>query len=97
MSEGLPQSKAELESTLAVDRLIRDYFPEDIGFILEELADQEDLLGFLYGQLLEAGEDPDEVLERYGITEATIEVFSFDALKNLKTDDGTELAQGDQS
>ena len=72
--EYLPQNAAEVERLLATDRLIRDYFLEDAQFILEQLEDEEDITSFLYGQLLEIGEDPEEVLARYGVTETNNEV-----------------------
>jgi len=31
--------------------------------------DEEDQLGYIYGQLLEMGEDPDVILQEFGITE----------------------------
>lgn len=68
--EYLPQNSEEMERLLAIDRLIKDYFLEDTQFILEQLKDEEDIVSFLYGQLLESGNDPDEVLTKYGITEA---------------------------
>ena len=58
-----------MERRIRVDRLINDFFPDDVPFILEQLKDEDDIVGFLYGQLLEIGEDPDDVLAQYGITE----------------------------
>lgn len=67
--EALPQSAADMERLVRIDRLVNDYFPEDVQFMLEQLLDEQDVNGFLYGQLLEIGEDPDDIFERYGITE----------------------------
>ena len=72
--EYLPQNSDDMERLHAINRLVEEYFPEDVQFVLEQLADEEDVVGFLYGQLLEAGEDPDEILVRYGITEESDEV-----------------------
>ena len=58
-----------MERRIRVDRLINDFFPDDVPFILEQLKDEDDIVGFLYGQLLEIGEDPDDVLAQYSITE----------------------------
>ena len=72
--ERLPQTSDEMEKLMAIDRLVNTYFPDDIQFILEQLKDEEDVISFLYEQLLEIGEDPDEVLEKYGITESGNEI-----------------------
>lgn len=73
-NEPQPQSSEDLDHLTSIDRLIQDIFPDDIYFILEQLEDEDDVVGFLYGQLLDIGEDPDEVLQRYGITEAGNEI-----------------------
>ena len=72
--EFLPQSRADMERYMRINRMLEAYFPEDIKFVLEQLQDEEDEMGFLYGQLLEIGEDPNEVFAVYGITEETDEV-----------------------
>ena len=54
---------------MGINRLLETYFPDDVGFILDQLKDEEDVIGFLYGQLLEIGEDPGDVLAQYGILE----------------------------
>ena len=68
--ESLPRNSNEIQRLLRIDRLVGDYFPEDVDFILRQLTDEEDVINFLYGQLLEIGEDPDEVFAQYGITES---------------------------
>ena len=68
--ESLPRNSNEIERRPRIDRLVGDYFPEDVDFIVQQLKDEEDEINFLYGQLLEIGEDPDEVFARYGITES---------------------------
>jgi len=65
----LPQSTPELDRLMAMQRVVERYFPEDVEFIVRELLDEEDEVSFLYGQLLEIGEDPDEVLAQFGIIE----------------------------
>jgi hypothetical protein len=72
--EPLPQNADDMERFVRIDRLLEDYFSDDIKFTLEELEDDEDVMEFLYGQLIEIGEDPDEVFERYGVTEGDDEV-----------------------
>ncbi len=67
MSEHLPQEDHDLERMVRLNRLLETHFPDDIEFIMG--MDEQDALGFVYGQLLELGEDPDEVLEQHGITE----------------------------
>ena len=68
--ESLSRNSNEIEQRPRIDRLVGDYFPEDVDFIVQQLKDEEDEINFLYGQLLEIGEDPDEVFARYGITES---------------------------
>lgn len=74
MSEFVPQP-LDTESTshdnelpyVALAQVVEQYFPEDKEFVME--MDFDDALGFMYGQLLEQGEDPDEVLREMGVTE----------------------------
>ena len=42
--------------------------PEDIEF-LEEMEDEDERVGYVYGRLLDIGEDPDDLFEQYGVTE----------------------------
>lgn len=67
--ETLPQTPADMERLVRIDRLVNDYFPDDVPFMLEQLHDEQDIIGFLYGQLIEIGEDPDDILALYNITE----------------------------
>lgn len=57
----------EGELTNNTERLIGDLFPEDKEFLSD--LDTEDTVAALYGMILEIGEDPDEILAKYGITE----------------------------
>ena len=57
----------ELEPLAGLEAIIGDYFPEDEEFLTG--MDDEDKLGAVYGQLLEAREDPDEIFQNYGISE----------------------------
>lgn len=61
------RSSPEEESRSGLELLIDNFFPEDSDFLAG--LDEEDKLGAVYGQLLEIGEDPDEVFARYGITD----------------------------
>ena len=67
MSEFLSQPNPEFERETALRRLIEQYLPEDVEFLGD--MDDEDKLGYVYGQLLEQGEDPDEILREFGVTE----------------------------
>lgn len=67
MGEFLPPSNPEQEREMGLARLVEQYFPEDAEFVVD--MDFDDALGFVYGQLLEQGEDPDEVLHDFGVTE----------------------------
>lgn len=67
MSEFISRSNPELEREAALLRVIEQYFPEDTDFLAD--MDEEDKLGYIYGQLLEAGQDPDEILQEFGVTE----------------------------
>ncbi len=67
MSEFMSRSNPELEREAALLRFIEQYFPEDTDFLAD--MDEEDKLGYIYGQLLEAGQDPDEILQEFGVTE----------------------------
>lgn len=48
-------------------RLTEEYFPEDVEFVCEQ--DFDDALGSVYGMLVEYGEDPETVLQQYGVIE----------------------------
>lgn len=67
MSEYLPQPDLECERIAALGCIIAEYFPEDAE--LFAAMDAQDMLGTVYGQLLVMGEDPDEILEAFGVTE----------------------------
>lgn len=41
---------------------------DDVEFMAE--LDEEGKIAYLYGRLLDMGEDPDEILERFGVTES---------------------------
>lgn len=73
MGEFLPQqSNPEIEREASLAQLVEQYFPEDKEFFSE--MDFDDALGFVYGQLLEQGEDPDLILQEFGVTEGTHEI-----------------------
>ncbi len=62
-----PPSDPELERARAFASVVEQYLPEDKEFILD--MDEEEALGYVYGMLLEMGEDPDVVLREFGVTE----------------------------
>ena len=72
MNEFLSQPNPELERETALRQLIEQYLPEDVEFLAD--MDEEDKLGYIYGQLLEMGENPDEILREFGVTEEDDEV-----------------------
>lgn len=57
------------EVFMRVHQTLDKYFPEDKLFVEMEGMNLDDIVGFLYGQLIEAGEDPDEIFRDFGITE----------------------------
>ena len=67
MSEFISQPNPELERGTALLRVTEQYFPEDVEFLAD--MDEGDKLGYIYGQLLEMGKDPDEILQGFGVTE----------------------------
>lgn len=67
MDKFIPENQVEFERTVGYARIIEQYFPEDMEFTAG--MDEEELAGFLYGQLLEIGEDPDKIFNAFGITE----------------------------
>lgn len=72
MGELLQFPDKERERLRGLADLMEAYFPEDKAFVLD--MDFEDALGFVYGQLLETGEDPAVVLHEFGVTEAADEI-----------------------
>lgn len=75
MSEYLPQTNEEMARLLAIERMLDERYPDDKRFVLEELADEEDVIDFLYSQLVQYGEeDPEAVLIEYGIIEENDEI-----------------------
>lgn len=72
MSEIFSALNPEFERERGLQALIEKYFPEDSEFLAD--MDGEDKLGYVYVQLLEQGEDPDEILREFGVTEVNDEV-----------------------
>lgn len=67
MSEFMPQSNPETERQENLMQLIDRYLPDDKEFVAD--MDFQDALGFVYGQLLEQGEDPEAILGEFGVIE----------------------------
>lgn len=61
----LPVNPENNESQRGLKELMDAYFPEEWEFV--EGLHFEEALGYVYGVLLELGEDPDEVLNEFGI------------------------------
>ena len=72
MGELLQFPDKEREKLHGLASLMEVYFPDDKEFVLD--MDFEDALGFVYGQLLEEGEDPMLILHEFGVTEAADEL-----------------------
>lgn len=70
MSEFAPSRNPEFERETALQQVVENYFPEEVEFVAD--MDFEDALGVVYGQLLETGYDPDEVLHQFGVSEEEI-------------------------
>lgn len=62
-----PPIDHEFERAKALAAIIEQYIPEDADFIAG--MDEDDAIGYVYGMLLEAGEDPDTILKDFGVTE----------------------------
>ena len=64
-----PEGDADNSESLhgKLDEIIAEYFPDDSEFLGD--FNDDDLLGYLYGQLIEIGEDPDKVFAKYNIVE----------------------------
>jgi hypothetical protein len=65
--EGMPIQHNTEKLHDSLKSVMTEYFPDDPEFFAE--FDDEDLLGAVYGALLEIGEDPDEIFKKWGITE----------------------------
>ncbi len=63
----VPPSDPERERAQAFVNVVEQYLPDDKEFILD--MDEEEALGYVYGMLIEMGEDPDVVLREFGVTE----------------------------
>ncbi len=46
-----------------------EYLDADDAAFLDELDDEDERISYVYGRLLEQGEDPDEVLQQNGVIE----------------------------
>lgn len=57
----------ELERARAFAGVVEQYFPDDTEFILG--CDEEEALKYVWGMLLEVGEDPEVVLKESGVIE----------------------------
>ncbi len=70
--ESIEQQLADEYENIRLEGIVRlshEHFDiEDIEAIVA-MGDEEEVLGFIYQRLLENGADPDEELEKFGITE----------------------------
>ena len=68
------QSEAEHVRHEALKSVVGEYLDADDAIFLDEIDDEEERIEYVYGRLLEQGEDPDKVLEQAGVTEKDDEV-----------------------
>lgn len=70
MSEFISEKDIEKETRRSgLKELASQYFVIDDVEFLDEMDDEEEIIGYIYGRLLELGEDPEEVLNEFGVTE----------------------------
>lgn len=60
-------SNPEAERAKALGQIIEQYMPDDTDFIAG--MDEDEAVGYVYGMLLEMGEDPDTILKDFGVIE----------------------------
>ena len=53
----------------ALRGIVANYLDVDDAVFLDEMDDEDERIGYVYGRLLEQGEDPDEVLLENGVIE----------------------------
>lgn len=67
MSEKFGHEKIEEVSVMeALSNVVEEYLPEDAEWLME--FDEDELIGAVYGLLIEQGLDADEILEQFGVT-----------------------------
>lgn len=65
MSEFPTEPNYEEERLVRLSQLVDRYLPDDRDFFFD--MDEEDKLSYVFGALLEAGEDPEEILRNFGV------------------------------
>jgi len=70
MSEYSPAPDIESEARLSgLKELAGQYLDIDDVEFLDGIDDEEERLSYVYGRLLELGENPDEILQEFGVIE----------------------------
>lgn len=72
MGEFLAEPGSEAERETGLRSIIEQYFPDDEEFL--ECMEEPDKIGYIYGSLLEQGDDPDVILQEFGVTEEKDEI-----------------------
>lgn len=64
----IPEALLKRERAESILRVCIDFMDQDdVEFITE--LDEEETINYLYGRLLDMGEDPEELLAKYGVLE----------------------------
>lgn len=69
-----PIDPYEQDRLEALGFIVEQHFEEEDRKFLAELEGEGEQLGYVYGRLLEQGEDPDVIMKEFGVTEADDEV-----------------------
>ena len=70
--EQFPQPETDPEKHLRNEGLITivaEYLDENDATFLDDMDDEGERIGYVYGRLLELGEDPEVILRDSGVTE----------------------------
>lgn len=54
---------------VGLKELVAEYFVADDAEFIDGMDNESEQIGYVYGLLLGLGEDPDEVLQEFGVTE----------------------------
>ena len=69
MSEHLRQNDDYERRQAGLRALVAEYLGADDAEFIDGMDDEAEQIGYVYGLLLGLGEDPDEVLQEFGVTE----------------------------
>lgn len=74
MTEFFPEQEQNFESErqIGLRALIAERLDAEDAEFIDGMDDQAEIIGYVYGRLLEIGEDPDKLLEEFGIIEGEV-------------------------